>query len=180
MTALVAMEVALTFLPAMLALTGGLLATRPERARGRGTGAALARRVRLARAATARPATVVVALVCIGVLVVAASGLSRLSLSFSVTGDLPSRAEVARASAAAAKGFAPRRGADRGARPGVRTGSAPARAGPPAHAARGASPRRRSAGPRQRAGQAAARRAVARSGAAARYAVLLDVDPLGA
>lgn len=107
LTALVATLVSITFIPAALALLGRatfwprkLEQLEPPRAADRGW------RFKVAHLLTARPAAIVVALLCVGVLGVAASQLGGVRLGLPITGDLLSTTEPARAEQAAARGFA--------------------------------------------------------------------------
>jgi RND superfamily putative drug exporter len=108
-TALVAAFVSITFIPALLSLLGrvtywphGTGQAEPSVAEAREGW-----RFRIARVLTARPAALLLAAGCVAVLLVAASGLKDLRLSFPVTADLPAGAEPARAADAASEGFGP-------------------------------------------------------------------------
>jgi RND superfamily putative drug exporter len=120
-TVLVSLLVAITFVPAVMAIGGRHLfapgrtriarSTSPApgtRPRGPGeTGGAPGRRRRMADVMTARPVAAAVALLCVAVLVVAAWGLVHVRFGFTVISGLPHDDEVARASQAAEVGFAP-------------------------------------------------------------------------
>ncbi|HVM16958.1 MAG TPA: MMPL family transporter [Gaiellaceae bacterium] len=96
--------VALTFVPAALALLGrfaywpGRLARRESAAAAAPTGRAVAR---------SRAVSAVVAVLAVVALAAAASGLARLELALTPIGSLPDDTEPARAAAAAEAGFAP-------------------------------------------------------------------------
>lgn len=130
-TVLIAMVVAITLAPALIAIFGGLLFHRlGVRPRRRAAGAAgpapaptpaggdaaePARGTRVptrargwrARLATARPTALVVVVVCVAGLLAAMFGLRDLRLGFPLIGALPASSQAARAEAAAAKGFVP-------------------------------------------------------------------------
>ena len=108
LTALVSMVVALTFVPAALALAGraaywprGVAEDRPR------TLAAGSRRYRLARFATARPVALIAVLACVALMLAAATGVRDVRLAVPLMGDLPATDDVARAQTAAAEGMAP-------------------------------------------------------------------------
>ena len=110
LTAAVALAVSLTLVPACLALFGRLVfwphfrpGDRPARWNDRPSPA----RHALARFVTSRPVAALVALVCIGVLALAATGLSRTELAFRLISGLPAGTEERRAAVAAGTGFAP-------------------------------------------------------------------------
>ncbi|HEX2044625.1 MAG TPA: MMPL family transporter [Gaiellaceae bacterium] len=110
LTAAVALAVSLTLVPACLAIFGRLVFwprlrpgepvadwdTRPSPAREA-----------LARFLASPPVAALVALVSVGVLVLAATGLARTELSFRLISGLPADTEERRAAAAAGEGFAP-------------------------------------------------------------------------
>jgi RND superfamily putative drug exporter len=118
LTVLVSLLVAVTFVPAMLGILGGKLfwprsfpvaeprlgeRKKPARVQER-----LPRwRARLARLMTYRPVAALVAVFCLGALVVAAGGLLGARLGFTLISGLPAGSEVARAAEAAQRGFAP-------------------------------------------------------------------------
>jgi putative drug exporter of the RND superfamily len=120
LTVLTAMAVSMTLGPALIAVFGGWL-FRPLPARLRRLGisrregtavrAPRARRrdwrVRSARLAVTRPVALVVAAACTAGLLAAAWGVRDLRLGSPLIGELPASATAARASAAAADGFAP-------------------------------------------------------------------------
>jgi putative drug exporter of the RND superfamily len=131
LTVLVALVVAITLLPAILAVFGRLIywphrLGRPveaehepattsgaERAGPRpraGTDVALAGsgwRDRMSRLASARSTAIVIIVVVLAALGVAASGLGRTRLAFGLIGGLPHSSSTYRAEQAAAAGFAP-------------------------------------------------------------------------
>jgi putative drug exporter of the RND superfamily len=124
LTVLVAMVVALTLAPALIAIFGGLL-FRPGPAGPRQAGApaghlagegaqgglsperATAWREWLARLATARPVALVVVAACVAGLVLAGLGLRHIRLGFPLIRALPAASQEVRAEQAAAKGFVP-------------------------------------------------------------------------
>ncbi|UGS33756.1 MMPL family transporter [Capillimicrobium parvum] len=181
LTALFSMVVAVTFVPAALALLGRA-AFWPRGAPAEPAGPATAgRRFRLARLATARPIALVAVLVCVALGLAAASGLRDARLAVPLMSDLPGGDEAAQAQTAAARGMAPGivaptevlvegTGLNRSAAALTRVRAALARephvaavVGP------GAETQRLPAGV-----------LVTRDGRAARFAVVLSVDPLGA
>jgi RND superfamily putative drug exporter len=117
LTVLVAMVVALTLAPALIAIFGGLLfRPGPAGSRHAGEGGALAGlpqgraaawRERLARLATARPVALAVAAACVAGLVPAGLGLRHIRLGFPLIRALPAASQEVRAERAAARGFAP-------------------------------------------------------------------------
>jgi RND superfamily putative drug exporter len=120
LTVLVSLLVAVTFVPAMLGILGGTLfwprafpvADRPVREdEEKGPVKVDERlprwRARLARVMASRLVSAVVALLCLGALVLAAGGLLRARLGFTLISGLPEESEVARAAQAAQRGFAP-------------------------------------------------------------------------
>ena len=109
-TVLVTLMVAVTFVPAALAMFGKLVywPTRPslppaeiEIEQGRGW------RGWLARLTTSKPVAAAIAAGAVALLLAAALGLSHIRLGFSLTGGLPNDDPVKRATEAAAQGFAP-------------------------------------------------------------------------
>jgi RND superfamily putative drug exporter len=118
-TVLVSLLVAMTFVPAVMAIAGRLLfvpSRRPRaqtapRAEPRGPAtideAPEPERHRLSWLSTAKPVAAIVALVCVADLVAAAWGLGRMRLGFPLISGLPQHDEVARAAASAERGFAP-------------------------------------------------------------------------
>jgi putative drug exporter of the RND superfamily len=133
-TVLVAMVVAITLAPALIAIFGGLLfhplRARPRRSAAGPPGPAPAPttaagdavepprgtrvptraggwRARVARLATARLTALVVVVVCVAGLLAAMFGLRDLRLGFPLIRALPASSQPARAEAAAAKGFVP-------------------------------------------------------------------------
>jgi putative drug exporter of the RND superfamily len=110
LTAAVALAVSLTLVPACLAIFGRLVFWPRLRPGDRGAGwddRPSPARHALARFVTSRPVAALVALVCIGVLVLAATGLSRTELAFRLINGLPAGTEERRAALAAGTGFAP-------------------------------------------------------------------------
>ncbi len=110
LTAAVALAVSLTLVPACLALFGRLVfwpRLQPGDRRGRWDDRPSPARHALARFVTSPPVAALVALVCIGVLGLAATGLSRTELAFRLINGLPAGTEERRAAAAASTGFAP-------------------------------------------------------------------------
>ncbi|HZO34823.1 MAG TPA: MMPL family transporter [Gaiellaceae bacterium] len=176
LTVAITMAVALTFLPGLLALLGPILfwpsALDPEPDRSG--------RRRLWRLATARPASATVAALVAAGLVAAATGLLHAHLGFTIIRGQPSNAEVKVAAENASVGFAP----------GI--------VAPTEVLLEGDVGRRRPAlarferglravpgvadviGPREQPKRRDLPVFVARNGRAARYAVVLDQEPLGA
>jgi RND superfamily putative drug exporter len=109
--ALVAFIVAVTFLPAIMAVVGRSLYwpfDHPRRDRRERNSPARRRvRTRLARIGTRRLVAAPLLLLAVAGLVAAAAPLRHLDLGLNLVGDLGSHSGPARASAAAAKGFAP-------------------------------------------------------------------------
>ena len=124
---LIAMTVASTLAPALIAIFGSLLfwpgparlrralaarnilpgkSTSPAR-RGRGLSSPWAWRSTVARLATARPVALVLAAVCVAGLLITALGLRQARLGFPLIRALPATTEPARAEAAACRGFVP-------------------------------------------------------------------------
>jgi putative drug exporter of the RND superfamily len=125
LTVLIAVAVAITLAPALIAIFGSLL-FRPgpawmrraiaaqnnppgesTPARDRGLSQAWAWRSAVARLATARPVALLLAAACVAGLLITALDLSQIRLGFPLIRALPGAAEPARAQAAAARGFAP-------------------------------------------------------------------------
>ena len=118
LTALVGLAVAITLIPALMAIFGrwilwpgrhhailedtpageGMILPGPDRR---------SIRFRIAHFATARPAAVLLVVATGGVLVLAASGMRQMDLGFTNVNGLPSDAEPRVAEEAAAQGFAP-------------------------------------------------------------------------
>jgi RND superfamily putative drug exporter len=181
LTALVAMVVAITFVPAALALLGraAFWPADPELA-GAPPPADRGWRFRVAHLATARPVAVVVALLCVAVLGYAASGVAGLRLGFPIARDLSSSTEPVRAEAAATRGFArgilsPTEVVVEGRGVGAQTAALARLQALLAHRDRVAAV----IGPAQRPARAVPGAVIARNGDAARFAVVLGVDPLG-
>ena len=206
LTVLIAMVVAVTLTPALIAIFGTLL-FRPGTARLRraiaarkrggpesgttaGRGDPALRAVRAwqawqaasARLATTRPVALLVAAVCVVGLVAGALGLRQVRLSFPLIRALPPTAEAARAEAAASQGFVP----------GILSPTEVLVLGPGVTGHRAALARLQHALAR-RPGVAgvvgpanippapqATRLVLAPSGGAARYGVIEQTDPLGA
>lgn len=106
----VTLVVAMTFVPAALALLGRLVFWPNDPARGRAPlahGDARPWRARLSKAATTRPIAILIVLVAGAALVFAGLGLRHARLGFSMAGALPADTTEARAQEAAASGFAP-------------------------------------------------------------------------
>ena len=106
LTVLIAMVVAVTLTPALIAIFGGLLfrgmpapARRPRPGR--------TWRDRTMWLVTIRPVAALTAAVCVVVLAAGASGVGLLRLGFPLIGALPGSTQEARAQAAASKGFVP-------------------------------------------------------------------------
>jgi len=180
LTALVSMAVAVTFVPAALALAGRA-AFWP---RGAGSGAppdGPSPPGRLARLATARPVALVAVLACAALGVAAAGGLRDARLAVPLMSDLPGGSEVARAQAAASAGMAPGvvaptevlvEGGGVGSQAAALGRLRALLAREPGVAA--------VVGPGSDVGRWPPGVLVTRDGRAARYAVVLSVDPLGA
>jgi putative drug exporter of the RND superfamily len=123
LTVLIAMVVAVTLAPALIAVFGRRLfrgppaqpqAPRPQAPRppapaaaGPAAGRAAAWRDWSVRLATTRPVAAVAAVACVAGLAIGAWALPAIRLGFPLIHALPSRTEAARAQAAAAKGFVP-------------------------------------------------------------------------
>ena len=103
LTVLVSLAVAITLVPALMAILGARLywpsAVTVERRRNGPS--------RIAYAATARPAALVIALVAVAGLVFACRGLADTNLGITQIQGLPNESQQRRAQAAAAQGFAP-------------------------------------------------------------------------
>jgi putative drug exporter of the RND superfamily len=102
LTVLVSLGIAITLVPALLAILGGraFWPRRPLRA-------ASPRRGRVAYFATAKPVALVVAAVAVAGLAIACWGLRETNLGVTQIAGLPADSEPRRAQDAAAKGFAP-------------------------------------------------------------------------
>jgi RND superfamily putative drug exporter len=212
LSVVVGVVVAVTLIPALLALVGGAMfwprrpavPAAPRHARTPEPPGGRSLRGRLAHLVTNRAAALVIAVVCVAVLLTAASGLreTRMGLGF-ITG-LPAGDEARRAAEAAAEGFAPgviaptevivlrdgiaaqtaelaRLQQELAGQPGV-AGVAGPREQAAATAAAGPAVGGDAAG--ETAGGAAGETAgptlaTSRSGDAARYLVVFDADPLG-
>jgi RND superfamily putative drug exporter len=196
---LIAVIVAITLAPALIAIFGSLL-FRPGTARMRvaaqtivpGDGAPPRRGVRLrttwawrssaARLATTRPVALLLAAACVAGLLITAAGLGRIRLDFPLIRALPAAAQPARAEAAASRGFVP----------GILSPTEILILGPGVAGQRAALTRLEHALSRQPGvagvagpgdlpqAQQALHLALARSGNAARYGVIEQNDPLGA
>lgn len=121
LTVLISLAVAVTLVPALLAILGKALfwprisklhrEREWERLHG-GPGPEHERvprrtlRSRVAHVITARPVAAPVALLALGLLVVAGSGLLRMDLGFTLINGLPAKSEEARAAVASMQGFA--------------------------------------------------------------------------
>jgi RND superfamily putative drug exporter len=104
-TVLVSMIVSLTLMPVLLGVFGGLMFRRI--APGKPPAPAGSRPPRLARLATSRPVALLVIAGCVAGLGLMASYARDLGLGSPLIGEMPPSSGVARASAAAAAGFAP-------------------------------------------------------------------------
>jgi putative drug exporter of the RND superfamily len=186
-TVLLGLLVAVTLLPALLALFGhGLFwprgvpaAERPEAERPAGPAPRPTIRERLSHLSTHRAVAVVVVVICVALLLVAASGLRKTRLGLDFLSSLPQRSEARRAADAASAGFwpgvlSPTEVLVR--RPGI--GTAPA-------AAQLEKGLRRQPGvagvlgPLEQQAVPGVNFAVARGGGAVRYLVVFHTDPLG-
>lgn len=113
LTVLVGLVVAITLVPALMALLGRFVfwPSRPAAVPDPDQPATLRRRradhSRLAGALTRPPVAAVVVVLTLGMLIVAALPLRNLQLGVSFIGSLPASTEVARAAEAARAGFAP-------------------------------------------------------------------------
>jgi RND superfamily putative drug exporter len=110
LTAAVALVVSLTLVPACLALFGRLVfwpRLRPGDRLADWDEQPTPARDALARFVTSPPVAALVAIVCIGVLALAATGLTRTELAFRLVNGLPAGTEERRAASAAGEGFAP-------------------------------------------------------------------------
>ncbi len=193
LTVLVALVVTITLMPALIAIFGAALfwPRRPSPGRGsqlseHGEIRAWRWRERLARFATAKPIALVIVAGAVVLLILPATQIRDSRLGFQLISSLPSSAEAARAGAAAAQGLAPGI-----LSPTLVVVQQPGIAGRPAQLLkfeqelRG---QRGVAGVIGPAEQAVAERAgvkniegvtLAKGGDAARYAIILDHDPLG-
>jgi RND superfamily putative drug exporter len=100
-TVLVSMMVSLTLMPALLGAFNRLLFRHVAPARPAGSAR------RLERFATSKPVTLLVITACVAGLAIAATAARGLGLGSPLMGEMPSSSQVARASAAASAGFAP-------------------------------------------------------------------------
>jgi RND superfamily putative drug exporter len=111
LTAAVSLVVSVTLVPALLALVGrrvfwpGVRAKQLERTRGNDFSSPV--REAGARFVSSLPVSVVIVVLCSGLLVLAASGLSDTKLAFRLISGLPSDTEQRRAAEAAGLGFVP-------------------------------------------------------------------------
>jgi RND superfamily putative drug exporter len=110
-TAAVSLGVAVTLVPAMLALTGARLfwpgLRADDAARAGSDEDAPPRREAAARFVASLPVSIVLVVLCGGVLVLAATGLERTELGFRLITGLSSGTQQQRAADAAGEGFAP-------------------------------------------------------------------------
>ena len=183
-TAAVALVVAVTLVPASLALIGwrvfwpgvrkaDLVGAEPD-------GLAAPRRVAAARFVSSFPVSVVLVVLCTAVLLLAATGLGRTQLAFRLISGLPSDTQQRQAAEAASRGFAPGVLA-----PTVLLVQQPAladeRAGLIGLEAKLGGEEGVAAvlGPREQIPEAPRDLFVDSAGTAARYVVILDSDPLG-
>jgi RND superfamily putative drug exporter len=104
-TVLIGLAVAITLIPALLAIFGRLIFW-PTAERGADESDE-PKRPRLARFVTSRPVGGIAALLCIAALAVPAFGLTQLRLGVRLIASVPGSSETARAASAARKGFAP-------------------------------------------------------------------------
>jgi RND superfamily putative drug exporter len=118
LTVLVSLLVAITFVPAVMAVAGRRLflpgrrqaavpAPNPEQGTAVVGEASVAKRRRLARITTTRAVAAAIALICVAGLVAAGSGLGGIRFAVPLISGLPGSDPVARAAAAAEQGFAP-------------------------------------------------------------------------
>jgi RND superfamily putative drug exporter len=106
LTVLIAMVVAVTLAPALIAIFGGLLFRgMPAPARRPWPGGTW--RDRAVRLVTIRPVAALTVVACVVVLAAGAWGLGLIRLGFPLVGALPGSAQAARAQAAASRGFVP-------------------------------------------------------------------------
>ena len=112
LTVLIGLVVAITLVPALLAIFGRVvfwphaIAVPPEPQRTPPDSTAHSQGVGFARFATRRPVGVIVTLVAVALLVFASTYAARAKLGFGLTAGLPSSSQPARAASAAAAGFA--------------------------------------------------------------------------
>jgi len=106
LTILISLAVAVTFVPACLALLGGAVFW-PSSPHRRPPGAPATRPSRVIEVITAKRGALAVVVVGFVVLLVIATPVRKLDLGLSVTKSLPESNEVARAADAAGKGFSP-------------------------------------------------------------------------
>jgi RND superfamily putative drug exporter len=175
LTTLVGLVVSITLIPAAMALLGGRLfggkAREARRSRLRGS---------IARLMSARPIAALTVAFTLVALAVPATGLADLKLGLSFIRALPHDSEPRRAAAAAGEGFAPGivsptevllQGAGIGRQRQELSRLSELLADEPGVAG--------VVGPSERMPRTLARELVSSGGAAARYAVVLDEDPLG-
>ena len=178
-TVLVSMVVSLTLMPALLGVFGGLMFRHVTPARPASPNSLLA------RFATSKPVALLVIAACVAGLGIAAAGARGLGLGSPLIGEMPSSSDAARASAAASAGFAP----------GILGPTEVLVIGPGAGAQTAADRRMADAlrrqpgvasvvGPSVLAGSPSPRSSsnpmIARNGAAVRFALIYDTDPLNA
>ncbi|HTS99409.1 MAG TPA: MMPL family transporter [Streptosporangiaceae bacterium] len=106
LTVLIAMAVAVTLTPAIIAIFGGLLFRRARPDRGPGA-APSAGRDRIGRMVTTRPVAALAAAACVAGLALGAADLPRIRLGFPLIKALPAGQQAVRAQDAAARGFVP-------------------------------------------------------------------------
>jgi len=175
LTTLVGLVVAVTLIPAAMALAGERLFGGTTRAREASGG-----RVKIARLMTARPLAALTVAFAVALLVVPATGLADLKLGLSFIRALPDDSEPRQAATAAGEGFAP----------GIVAPTEVLVQGPGIGARRdelarlsrllaGESGVATVVGPDERTPPALSRELVSSDGTAARYAVVFDEDPLG-
>ncbi len=107
LTILISLAVAVTFVPAGLAILGNAVFWPRRPGRDHGGGGRSAMRSRLVGIITRRRVAVAVVVVVGGALVVAAAPVTKLELGFPVIESLPESYEAAEAADAAAQGFSP-------------------------------------------------------------------------
>ena len=178
-TVLVSMVVSLTLMPALLGVFGGLMFRHvpPSRPAGQGRW--------LARFATSKPVALLVIAACVAGLGIAAVAASGLGLGSPLIGEMPPSSDAVRASTAASAGFAP----------GILAPTEVIVIGPGAGSQTAADRRLADAlrrqpgvanvvGPSVLAGSASpgssSNPMVAKNGAAVRFALIYDSDPLNA
>ncbi len=177
-TVLVSMVVSLTLMPALLGVFGRLMFRRATAAVPPAAGSRVGR---LARFATSKPVALLVIAGCVAGLGGAASYARELGLGSPLIGEMPASSDVVRAAAAAAAGFAP----------GILAPAEVLVIGPGAGSQTAAAHRMEGAlrrqpgvasvvGPSVLPASASNNPMIARDGAAVRFALVYDTDPLNA